>query len=175
LTARIGREEIVPPSTSPLREFVRKRDFYAGGLMVLIGLFVAIKGTTYRLGTLMHMGPGFLPTTLGVLLVLLGIAIAATALSPSAQPEDQRILPEHPQWKAWGCILAGPLLFIVLGANFGMIPGTFACVFVSALGDRSATWKGTVILATVVTAFGVGLFSYLLQVPMPLLTWSGGL
>jgi putative tricarboxylic transport membrane protein len=175
LTARIGREEIVPPSTSSLREFVRKRDFYAGGLMVLIGLFVAIKGTTYRLGTLMHMGPGFLPTMLGVLLVLLGIAIAATALSPSAQPGNQRILPEHPQWKAWGCILAGPLLFIVLGAKFGMIPGTFACVFVSALGDRTATWKGTVILATVVTAFGVGLFSYLLQVPMPLLTWSSGL
>ncbi len=161
------------PSTSLLRELTRKKDFYAGGLMVLLGLFIALKGTTYRLGSLMHMGPGFLPTALGVILVLLGIAIAAAALSQS--DEDQSLLPENPQWMAWLCILGGPVLFIVLGAYFGMIPGTFACVFVSALGDRTATWKGTFILATVVTAFGVLLFSYFLQVPMPILTWRGGL
>jgi uncharacterized protein (DUF486 family) len=50
-----------------------------------------------------------------------------------------------------------------------------ACVFIAALGDRNRTWKSTVILATVVTAFGVGLFSYFLQVPMPILTWGGAL
>ena len=85
------------PSTSPLRELIGKRDFYAGGLMVLLGLGVALKGTSYRAGTLMHMGPGFLPTALGVLLVLLGIAIAAAALSPSDEghAEGQNILPAH--------------------------------------------------------------------------------
>ena len=56
-----------------------KRDFYAGGLMLLLGLGIALKGATYRPGTLMHMGPGFFPTALGVLLVILGIAIAAAA------------------------------------------------------------------------------------------------
>ena len=145
--------------------------------MVLIGLGIALKGVTYHLGTLMHMGPGFFPTSLGVLLVLIGIAIAAAAKSTSEDgtEEDQRLLPEHPQWWAWFCILMGPVLFIVLGSRFGMIPGTFACVFVAALGDRNATWKGTLILSTVVTVFGVGLFSYFLQVPMPILTWGGGL
>ena len=67
-----------------LRELVGKRDFYAGGLMVLLGLGIALKGSTYRAGTLMHMGPGFLPTALGIILALLGIAIAAAALAPSA-------------------------------------------------------------------------------------------
>ena len=159
------------PSTSLLRELVRKRDFYAGGLMVLMGLFIALKGTTYRLGTLMHMGPGFMPTALGVLLVLLGIAIALTALSQT--DEDQSILPASPQWKAWGCILAGPILFIVMGSYFGMFAGTFSCIFVSSLGDRDATWKGSLILATTVTVVGVFLFSYFLQVPMPIFTWRG--
>ena len=70
-----------------MRELISKRDFYAGGLMILIGLFIAVKGTTYRAGTLMHMGPGFLPTALGVILMLLGIAIAATALSSSGVDE----------------------------------------------------------------------------------------
>jgi hypothetical protein len=170
-----GREEIVRPSTSPLRELVRKRDFYAGGLMSLIGLGIALKGASYRAGTLMHMGPGFLPTALGVLLVLLGIAIAVAGLQPAAPgEEDQRILPENPQWWGWFCILAGPVLFIILGRYFGMAPATFSCVFVSALGDRNATWLATFVLATVVTIFGFGLFSYFLQVPMPILTWGVG-
>lgn len=170
-----GREEIVRPSTSLLRELVRKRDFYAGGLMVLLGLGIALKGATYRGGTLMHMGPGFFPTSLGVILVLIGIAIAAAGMAPSEDEEDQSILPEHPQWWAWFCILMSPVLFILFGRYFGMAPGTFACVFIAALGDRNKTWKSVVILSTVVTVFGVALFSYLLQVPMPVFTWGGGL
>jgi hypothetical protein len=165
------------PSSSPLRELMGKRDFYAGGLMLLLGLGIALKGMTYRAGTLMHMGPGFLPTALGVLLVLLGIAIAAAAMSSGADEhgDNQGILPEHPQWLAWACILASPVFFIFFGRYFGMAPGTFACVFIAALGDKTATWRGSFILATVVTVFGVALFSYFLQVPMPIFTWRGGL
>ncbi|HEY5065365.1 MAG TPA: tripartite tricarboxylate transporter TctB family protein [Xanthobacteraceae bacterium] len=166
------------PSTSLLRDLVRKKDFYAGGLMLLVGIGIALKGSTYRLGSLMHMGPGFMPTALGILLVLLGIAIGALALAPAGaggEEESQSILPENPQWWAWFCILMSPVLFIFFGRYFGMAPGTFACVFIAALGDRTATWKATFILATVVTVFGVALFSYFLQVPMPIFTWGGGL
>jgi len=182
------------PSSSPLREFTSKRDagalravlaplywlnsrreFSAGGLMAALGLFIALKGAAYRAGTLMHMGPGFLPTALGILLVLLGIAIAAAALSPSSDGHGggDHILPENPQWWAWFCILMSPVLFIIFGRYFGMAPATFACVFIAATGDKNATWRGTLILATVVTVFGCGLFSYFLQVPMPIFTWWG--
>jgi hypothetical protein len=150
-----------------VQNFARKRDFYAGGLMILLGLFFALKGPGYRTGTLMHMGPGFMPTALGVILVFLGllIAIPAARLPPG---DDENILPEKPEWLAWGLILAGPLAFIIGGEYGGFIPGTFLCVFISALGDRGITWKAAFVLATVVTAFGVAIFSYLLQVQMPL-------
>jgi hypothetical protein len=118
------------------------------------------------------MGPGFLPTALGVILIFLGILIAGAAFGvPPGEDED--ILPAHPEWLGWACILAGPLCFILFGSYFGLIPATFTCVFVSALGDRTATLRAAATLAAVVTVFGVGLFSYLLQVPMPLLTWRG--
>jgi putative Ca2+/H+ antiporter (TMEM165/GDT1 family) len=165
----------VEPSHSLLRDLVRKRDFYAGGLMVLLGIGIALKGTTYRAGTLMHMGPGFLPTALGIILVLIGIAIAAVALSPGDSEEDQSILPEHPQWWAWLCILLSPVFFIFFGRYFGMAPGTFMCVFIAALGDKGATLRSSIVLSAVVTIFGVSLFSYFLQVPMPIFTWRGGL
>jgi len=151
---------------------VRKRDFYAGALVIFFGLVMALKGPGYRLGTLMHMGPGFMPTALGIILIGLGIAIMGTGLSvPDGEDED--ILPANPEWFGWACILAGPLCFILFGSYFGLIPATFMCVFVSAFGDRSATLRGSFVLATVVTVFGVALFSYLLQVPMPLLAWRG--
>jgi hypothetical protein len=169
-------EEALRPAHSPvvhlIQNLVRKRDFYAGGLVILFGLVMALKGPSYRLGTLMHMGPGFLPTALGVILIFLGVLIAGAAVA-TPEGEDERIMPEHPEWLGWACILAGPLCFILFGSYFGLIPGIFACVFVSALGDRTATLKSSVVLAAVVTVFGVGLFSYLLQVPMPLLTWRG--
>jgi putative Ca2+/H+ antiporter (TMEM165/GDT1 family) len=165
----------VEPSHSHLRDIVRKRDFYAGGLMVLLGLGVALKGTTYRAGTLMHMGPGFLPTVLGIILVLIGIAIAAVALSPTDAEEDQSILPEHPQWWAWLCILLSPIFFIFFGRYFGMAPATFMCVFIAALGDKGSTLRSSIVLSAIVTIFGVSLFSYFLQVPMPIFTWRGGL
>ena len=155
-----------------MERLVRKKDFYAGGLMILFGLVMSLKGPSYRLGTLMHMGPGFLPTALGVILICLGIAIAAGSLA-TADGEDEDILPENREWLAWGAILCSPLAFMLFGAYFGMAPGTFACVFVAAMGDREATLKNSLILSAFVTVFGVALFSYVLQIPMPVLTWRG--
>jgi lysylphosphatidylglycerol synthetase-like protein (DUF2156 family) len=151
---------------------VRKRDFYAGLLMIFFGLVMALKGPTYRLGSLMHMGPGFMPTALGALLICLGIAIAIAGLS-AEEGEDEDLLPENPEWFAWGCILASPLAFMLFGSLFGLAPATFACVFVAAMGDREMTLKNAIILSAVVMVFGVALFSYLLQIPMPILTWRG--
>src|ERR1700723_956963 len=94
---KAGRNSL-PSSVSPIRDIVRRRDFYAGGLMVLLGLGITLKGATYRAGTLMHMGPGFLPTALGVILVLIGIAIAAAALAPGESDHGgESILPADPQ------------------------------------------------------------------------------
>jgi hypothetical protein len=145
-----------------------KRDYYAGGLMALIGAGVVLEASHYQVGTLFHMGPGFFPIILGVVLLFIGVLIAGAAAGSSAiDGGDQVVLPE-PQWRGWACIIAGPVLFIVLGKYAGFIPAAFACVFVSALGDRTATLKSSLVLATAVTVFGVLLFSYVLQVSLPL-------
>lgn len=150
---------------------LKKRDFYAGGLMTLLGAAVTLDSMTYTLGTLTHMGPGMFPLMLGITLTFVGVLILGAAIATPLS-EDERILPEKPEWFAWGCILAGPVLFIILGEFFGLVPATFACVFVPALGDRTATLKGSAILAAGVTFFGVLLFSYVLKIPFPLFRWG---
>lgn len=125
-------------------------------------------GSGYKFGSLARMGPGFMPVVLGIVLAFVGILIAATAFL-SSEADDSKFLPDHPQWFGWLCILAGPVLFIVVGYYGGMIPAIFACVFVSALGDKTATYKSSFVLACSVTVFGVLLFHYLLNIPFPLL------
>jgi len=150
---------------------VKKRDFYAGGLMTLLGAVVTLDSMTYSLGSLTHMGPGMFPLMLGVTLIVVGVLILGAAVAtPLAQ--DERILPKKKEWRGWGCILAGPILFIILGEYFGLVPAAFSCVFVSALGDRTATLKGSAILAAGVTFFGVLLFSYVLKIPFPMFRWG---
>jgi hypothetical protein len=143
---------------------LHKRDFYAGALMMLMGCGVVLEARRYNAGTLMHMGPGFFPLILGVTLFLLGLLILGTAVVAGG-PERERILPEQPEWWGWACIIASPLLFIFCGLHGGMAPGTFACVFVAALGDRTATFKSSFLLALGVTVFGVLLFAYVLKIP----------
>ena len=146
---------------------VKKRDFYAGGLMTLLGAAVTLDSTTYTLGTLTHMGPGMFPLMLGITLTFVGVLIRGAAIATPLS-DDEGILPEKPEWFAWGCILAGPIAFIILGEFLGLVAATFACVFIPALGDRTATLKGSAILAAGVTFFGVLLFSYVLKIPFPL-------
>jgi putative Ca2+/H+ antiporter (TMEM165/GDT1 family) len=156
-----------------LNTLVKKRDFYAGGLTVLLGAAVTLDSMTYTLGTLTHMGPGMFPLMLGVVLTFIGILIFGTALA-TPLGDDEHILPRQREWRGWGCILAGPILFIIMGEFFGMAPAIFSCVFVSALGDRTATLKESAILAACVTLFGVLLFSYVLKIPFPMFRWGHG-
>jgi hypothetical protein len=54
-----------------------------------------------------------------------------------------------------------------------LAPATFACVFVAALGDKKASWTGCFGLATLIMVFGVSLFHFVLQIPMPVLKFMG--
>ncbi len=150
---------------------VKKRDFYAGGIMTLLGAAVALDSMTYSLGTLTHMGPGMFPLMLGITLTFIGVLILGTAMV-TPLTDNENILPKDREWFAWGCILAGPIAFIILGEFFGLVPATFACVLIPALGDRTATLKGSLMLAAGVTFFGVLLFVYILKIPFPMFRWG---
>ena len=156
---------------SALQNLLQKKDFYAGLFMVLLCGSVTLNSTTYNLGTFMHMGPGMFPFMLGILMSFVGVLIFISGLLTPFEA-GERILPESMEWRGWACILAGPLMFILFGEFFGMVAGTFMCVFVSALGDKSATLKGSAILAAGITVAGAILFSYILKVPFPLFRWG---
>src|SRR6185312_5466733 len=106
----------------------RHKDYIGGSLMVLLGLGVILQGTTYEIGALTRMGPGYFPVALGVILVALGLAIAVGAKFVLVG-EEKRLPPE---WRSWCCVGISIVAFVVLGKYGGLVPASFAIVFISA-------------------------------------------
>ncbi len=145
----------------------QRRDYYAGGLMILLGLGAILKGSSYDIGSLREMGPGFFPVAVGVIMALAGLGIAFTTVAVAARDEKPRA-----EWRGWICILLGILAFIVLGNHGGLVPATFATVFIAALGDRKNSLRDALLLALAMCAVAVVIFWWALQVQLPLFQWS---
>ena len=149
-----------------------RRDYYAGALMVLIGLGAASMGYEYGIGSLTEMQSGFFPVALGVILVLLGLVIAGTAGRARAVRIADGRAGSGPEWRGWIAIITGIVAFVILGRWGGFLPATFAITFISALGDRDNGWRGALGLAVVISLIGVVVFRWALEVQLPLIGWG---
>ena len=53
------------------------KDYYGGALMILLGGSAAYAAQSYNIGSLAHMGPGYFPFAVGILLALTGVLMVA--------------------------------------------------------------------------------------------------
>lgn len=152
------------------------KDHYGALLLLAIGAVVVAMGLGYRMGTLNRMGAGFIPVVLGVLLMLVGAVLGATAAAPGrenvAHPLPGDGTHKGPEWRGWLCILGGVAAFVVIGDRGGLLPATFASVFISAMGDRNNTLKAAALLGAVLTLFCLIVFHYGLSLQLPLFQWN---
>lgn len=152
------------------------KDHLGALMLIALGAAVLVLGLGYRTGNLNRMGAGFIPVVLGGLLIAVGIAIGVTAAAPGRAMLNPLPGDGHhggaPEWRGWACILGGVVAFVVLGRWGGLVPATFASVFVSALGDRQNTWRGAAVLAALVTVFCVIVFHFGLSLQLPLFQWT---
>ena len=141
-----------------------------GGILVLaLGLAAVLGARDYELGSITQMGPGFFPTAVGCILALSGLAIAGMALvSAEARPAQ----PVRPEWRGWACIILGIVAFVVLGQSLGLLPATFAVVFISALGDRQNSLLDAVLLAAAIVVVSLVVFWWGLKIHLPLFAWG---
>jgi hypothetical protein len=161
-----GHESLLSP---------RQRDLVSGALCIAGGIGVLVEARKDSIGSLDRLGPGFYPAVLGTLLTLVGVLIVAAALISTSRDatrfDDMAHEAGAPDWRGCACIVGGVVMFIVFARLMGLAPAIFACVFVGALGDRTATLRGCLILATVMAVAGTVLFGYLLGINMPLWQW----
>ncbi len=137
-------------------------------LLIILGIAISLQALTYRLGSLTKMGPGFIPAFLGLLLVLVGIAIGITA----EKGDFGNAKTHHMEWRGWLCILGGVVAFVVLGKYGGLVPASFAAVFISAMGDKGNTWRSALVLGIAMSLAAVVIFHYGLHLQLDMFTWG---
>ncbi|MFB9121825.1 tripartite tricarboxylate transporter TctB family protein [Paraburkholderia dipogonis] len=152
------------------------KDLIGGTLLIIVGIAVLTHSVAYHIGTLVQMGPGFFPFFLGLILALVGCGIAVQgylsvhAEAVSEKPAANKAL--RPEWKAWILIGLGMVAFVVLTKYLGLVAGTFAVVFISALGDRGNNLKSAGLLALAMVTIAVVVFWWALQIQLPLFKWG---
>ena len=145
------------------------KDFWSGLLFLGAGGAVVIIAQNYQMGTALRMGPGYFPTVLGGLLVLVGImAIARSYLRPGTAIE-----PFH--WRLLLIVLGATLLFGVLVRNAGLIAAVTVLVLTAATASMYFRWRVAIALAVGIVIFSVAVFAKALGLPIPLIgPWLGG-
>jgi hypothetical protein len=151
------------------------KDHIGCAVLVAMGAAAVLFGLDYQFGSLSHMGAGFIPVVLGALMLAVGIAVGVTA-SPRSTPAAGSGDGSHggrgkPEWRGWSCIVGGIVAFVVLGQHGGLVPASFASIFISAMGDRDNTLRSAGVLAAVVTLFGTLVFFFGLHLQLPLFQW----
>lgn len=152
----------------------RSKDHAAAALLVAMGAAAAIAGRSYRIGSLQHMGAGFVPVVLGGLMIAVGLLIGLGA--QAGQPAPTRAPRSHGSvgvdLRAAACILGGLAAFVLFGTYGGLVPATFACVFLSALGDRQNGWRDAAMLAAALVVAGYLIFGVGLKLQFDAFQWG---
>jgi putative tricarboxylic transport membrane protein len=145
------------------------RDFWTGVIYVAIGAGAVIIGRDYGLGTAFRMGPGYFPTVLGGLLVLIGLVSLGRAVARAGDPlPPMRI-------KGLLTVTAATLGFGALVRGAGLVVALPLLVVVSAAASARFRWGPALVLAAGLTLFCAAVFLKGLGVPLPILgPWLGG-
>jgi hypothetical protein len=146
--------------------FNNLQDFLAGLLFLAFGAGALWFGKVYAIGSATRMGPGFMPTALGWLLVGLGAFITLRAFFSSGAQIPRIYL--RPQIM----IIAALIAFALLIERAGLMAATAAVVLLASLASREARPVEMVVSAVLTAAAAVGLFIYMLGQPMSPWAWG---
>jgi hypothetical protein len=164
-----------PPSS---RDIVKSQvDLGAGLFLIALALLGVYGSLSLRFGQLTSVGPALMPRSVAVLIGVFGLGLVITSF-----------LSVGPRLERWS--FRGP--FFVLGAvvlfaltirgstlslaglslkipQLGLIVAGPLAVIVSSMADRDTRPLEIIIFTAVLTALCIGVFRYLLRLPIPIL------
>ncbi|MBK6337211.1 MAG: tripartite tricarboxylate transporter TctB family protein [Betaproteobacteria bacterium] len=135
------------------------RDFWAGVLYAGFGAAAVLIARDYGLGSSSRMGPGYFPTVLGSLLLLIGLASLVRSFFADGEPIGAIA------WKGLLLVTLATVLFGVLLRPAGLVIALAAVTLVSAAasvkfrfdGRALALMGGLIVFCGLVFVKGLGL------------------
>lgn len=138
-----------------------QKDFFAGLLFAAIGIAGYLLSRDYPFGTATRMGPGYFPTVLSGLLVLIGAVCAVRAFAGSRVAVDKILIGKTI------AIIAPVAIFGVIVKGAGLVPATIVVVIGSAIASMHFHAGKAALLSLGMAAFCWAVFTLGLGLPMP--------
>ena len=142
------------------------KDFYAGLMFLLVGLFGMVMAFQYPLGSAARMGPGYFPRVLGGILMVLGLILSVRSFRLSGGP----ISPFA--WKAVGLVLGGVAIFAAIVNFAGLVVATTVLIVVSGYASKEFNLKESLISSAILATVAVLLFIVGLKLQFPIFPWG---
>ena len=144
------------------------KDFYAGLMYAAIGAGAIVAARGYNMGTSVRMGPGYFPTMLGALLLLVG----ALSMIRAFIHEGEAIKAFY--WKEILLVLGSVVVFGLLVRGAGLVPSLILLVIISAWASEQFKLKTALLSAILTSAFSALVFVKGLGLPFAIIgPWFG--
>jgi hypothetical protein len=143
-----------------------QKDFWAGLMFIAFGILAIVVSRDYPMGTAFRMGPGYFPTYLGAIMIVIG-AIATGAAYRTEGPAIGRW-----GWRPLLWLSAAFVAFGLLIEGAGFVLALLALIVASSLAGRDTRPLELFVLVAVLITGSVALFIYGLELPYRLFPWS---
>lgn len=143
---------------------ITRKDFWTGVVYVVFGLGALLMARHYTFGSTAHMGPGYFPTAVALLLVAIGAVILARCFFTHGASTGGIV------FKPIALVLGSTVAFGFLINRTGLIVAAVVLVLgCAAASDRfQLEWKALLGMAALV-AFCAIVFVVGMRIPMPLI------
>lgn len=145
-----------------------------GILYFIVGTLFALGAQQYVIGTPSHMGAGFLPFYLGIILATLGVIIVAVSFLHKHKTTVQNF-----KLRPLIFIIGGNLIFGITLAGLpliglpplGLIIAIYSTILVVSFADGQFVLLDALKLSTILSACSYLLFVEVLRLPIQILPW----
>lgn len=143
-----------------------QEDFWAGLMFIGFGILAIVVARDYPMGSALRMGPGYFPTYLGVILIVIGVIMAGHA----CRVEGGKI----GRW-GWRPLLWLSTAFAAFGLlvdEAGFVLALLALIVASSFAGRDTRPVELMLLIVGLITGSVALFVYGLELPYRLFPWN---
>jgi hypothetical protein len=139
------------------------RDFFAGLLYILTGAIAMFIARDYPFGSALRMGPGYVPTVLGGIMVAFGVAVLFMGV------RNNEKIKGHWSIRALIVLPVATAVFGVVMEHGGFIPALAVLVPISAAAGREFKWLEVLLLTVGLIILSLAIFIWGLGLPYPLI------
>ena len=130
------------------------QDFWSGIMFLAFGLLGIWLSQDYSMGTAAKMGPGYFPTALSILLIVIGLVIAVTAMLSKQTGGDFPTI----NYKIIAWICGSIVLFGVLLTYMGLFLACLGVIFFSSMASDEHSYKVATISGLLLATASVAMF-----------------